>query len=186
MLVEAIEGSPRDLESIGLLCVAHEILWPYTRQTIKDLKNISQTMQVARQANPISNYAQTCQISYLMSKGQIREAKALTEKTLDSGSSEKFILSPFLYLIKAEILEYELNFANSAAYYDQAIKLWPQWSWARLGLARMWLKQNNYLQARNEFQSILSANNESKAALYGLGLTELKGFNNPEKSYQFF
>lgn len=186
LLVEAIEGSSLDLESIGFLCSAHEILWPYTRQTIKDLKNISQILQVARQANPISKYSQICQISYLMAKGQIREAKALTEKALDASSKEKFILSPFLYLAKAEVLEYELNFSNSAAYYEQALKLWPQWLWAKFGFARMLLKQNNYLQARAEFQSMLALNEESKAALMGLALTELKGFNNIEKSYQYF
>lgn len=186
LLIEAIEGDERDLESMGLLCVAHEILWPYTRQTIKDMKSITQVMQLTRQVNPISKYAQTCQISYLMAKGQIREAKALTEKTLDNNNPEKYILSPFLYVIKGEILEYELNFPNAGAYYDQATKLWPQWLWAKFGLARMLLKQNNYLQARDEFQSMLAMNKEYKAALMGLGLTELKGFSNQDKSYQFF
>lgn len=185
-LIQAIEGAPRDLESIGLLCIVHQQLWPYTRQTSKDLKNVTAVMQLARQVNPISNYAQTCQITYLLAKGQQKEAKGLVEKTLDSHSEEKFVLSPFLYVIKAEILESELNYLNASAYYEQASRLWPQWLWAKFGLARTYIKQNNFSAALKEFQEMLALDKESKAALLGLGLSEWKGFKNQDKSYQYF
>ncbi|MCC2677837.1 MAG: hypothetical protein K0R29_413, partial [Pseudobdellovibrio sp.] len=184
-LVKAIEGAPKDLEAMGLLCMAHEQLWPFTQQTEQDLKSIFSTTQLARSANPLSNFADSCQATYLLLKGQNKEAKSLIEKTLDN-PTEKFTLGTFLYFIKGEMLEYEANFVNAEAYYDQASKLWPQWIPARFGKARMLYKQNKLSEARAEFERILKDYPESKVALLGLGLIELKSTRDKEKTLSYF
>lgn len=184
-LVKAIEGAPKDLEAMGLLCMAHEQLWPFTQQTEQDLKSIFTTTQLARSANPLSNFADACQATYLLLKGQNKEAKSLIEKTLDN-PTEKFTLGTFLYFIKAEMLEYEANFVNAEAYYDQASKLWPQWIPARFGKARMLYKQNKLSEARAEFEKILKDYPESKVALFGLGLVEFKSTRDKEKMLSYF
>jgi len=186
LLVEAAEGAPRDLETLGLLCMVHEQLWPFTKQTVQDLKSITTVMQMARSVNPISSYSGACQVTFLMSKGQMKEARSLVEQTLDHVVDDRFSLGPFLYSIKAEMFENELNYVNAGAYYDQATKLWPQWIWPKFGLARTEYKQNKYAEARTAYQAIFNLDKESKAALYGLGLVEYRGFKNTEKANQYF
>lgn len=186
LLVEAAEGSSHDLEALGLLCMVHEQLWPFTHQTVQDLKSIALTMQHARGINPISSYSESCQVTYLIAKGQMREARSLVEQTLDHTIDEKFSLGPFLYSIKGEMLEYDQSFVNASAYYVQAAQLWPKWIWPKISLARMSLKLEKFAEARTEFQGVFDLDKESKAALYGLGLTEIKGFKNVDKAKQYF
>ena len=52
-LAKAIENSPNDLESLGLMCVVYEQLWPYTKQNSNDLKAITIVTQMSRTVNPI-------------------------------------------------------------------------------------------------------------------------------------
>ena len=47
-------------------------------------------------------------------------------------------------------------------------------------------KQNKFAEARTSFQNIFEIDKESKAALFGLGLIEYKGFKNSEKANQYF
>lgn len=185
-LVKAVEGSPKDLEAIGLLCFAYEQLWPFTKQTQEDLKSITIVTQMARSINPISNYSDTCQTVNLLTKGQNKEARSLVEKALDNPIDEKFSMSAFLYLIKAEILEDESNYINSAAYYEQASKLWANWTTPKFGLARMYYKQNKFTEAREQYASIYRINKESKAALFGLALVEVKGSKEIDKALPYF
>ncbi|AGH94307.1 tetratricopeptide repeat protein [Pseudobdellovibrio exovorus] len=186
-MVRAVEGAPKDLEAMGLLCMIYEQLWPYTRQTIEgDIRSVMVVTQMARTLNAISNYSNSCQAVYLSVLGRGREARSLVEKTLDNQTEEKFSLGPFLYLMKAQMLEAEGTTVNAAAYYEQAMKLWPQWMIARFGLARMLFKQNKYEEARTQYEQMYEFNKESKAALFGLGLVENKGLRNPEKAYTFY
>lgn len=185
-MIRVIQSFPKDLESYGLLCMTYEQLWPFTKQTPHDLKSILIATQMARMVNPISNYSDACQVVYLNAKGQNKEARSLLEKTLDSPVDEKFSLGPFLYYIKGELLEYEQNFMNAAAYYEQAVQLWPQWSLARFALGRMSYKQGKYPDSRVSFQAIYDADKESKMALYGLALVEYKGYKNNEKAFGYF
>ena len=185
-LVKAIEGSPRDLEAMGLLCMAHEELLPHTKQTDVDIKSINATTQIARSVNPISNYSESCQAVSLIANGHSKEARSLIEKTLDNPVDDKFSLGPFLYCIKAGMLENETNFVNAEAYFDQASKLWPQWVTARFGLARMLYKQNKLAQAKDEYLTIYKSNKESKIALYGLALVELKSTRDLAKVNSYF
>lgn len=185
-LLKAVEGAPRDLEAMGFLCMAYHQLWSYTKQSEQDLKSILTTTQMARSINPISNYSESCQATYLLSKGQIKEGKSLIERTLDNNTEPNFLLTPFLYYIKAELLEYETNYINAEAYYDQASKTWEPWVAPRFGKARMLMKQNKFSEARIEFEKILKDNSDSKMALYGLALVELKTTRDLEKAINYF
>jgi tetratricopeptide (TPR) repeat protein len=185
-LVLAVEGAPKDLEALGLLCMVYGQIWPYTKQSQSDLKSILKVTQMARATNPISNYSDSCQTIFLLTKGQGKEARSLLEKALDNPIEEKFSLGAFLYLIKAEILESENNFINAGAYYDQAVKLWPQWNTARFGLARMYYKQGKFAEAREQYLAMYNTNKELKAALFGLALVELKASKDIEKALPYF
>ena len=185
-LIKSIQGTDRDLEAFGLLCMTYEQLWPFTKQTEQDLKSILIATQMVRTLNPISKFSDSCQISYLLAKGQTREAKSLVEKTLDTATDENFTLSPILYLIKAEMLEYETNFVNAEAYYNQASKLWPQWITAQFGLARMQYKQSKFSEARDSYEKIMKDLPNSKIASYGLALIETKTTKNDEKAVSYF
>jgi tetratricopeptide (TPR) repeat protein len=185
-LVKAIQGSPRDLESMGLLCMAYQQLLPFTKQTDQDQKSIVIVTQMSRSVNPISNFSESCQVVFLLAKGQVKEARSLLEKTLDNQVDENFSLPPFLYFIKGEMLEHETNFINAEAYFDQASKLWPQWVTPRVSLARMHYKLNKMSEARSEFEKVLKEYPNLKAALYGLALIEVKTTRNIDKASSFF
>jgi tetratricopeptide (TPR) repeat protein len=186
-LVQSVESSPKDLEGMALLCMMYEQLWPYSKQTQEDFKSITTVTQMVRSVNPISNYSDSCQAVFMLTKGQNKEARSLIGKVLDNPSpGEKFSLAPILYLLQGEILEGESNFINAAAYYEQASKLWPEWITAKFGLARMYYKQNLFSESREQYQAMYNANKESKAALFGLGLVETKGSKNIDKAITFF
>ncbi len=184
-LVAAVEGSPQDLESRGLLCMVYNILWPYTKQSADDLKAITFVTQSARGINPISSYSDSCQAAYLMAKGQSKDARGLVEKVLDQNTEEKFILFPFLYLMKADLLEDQQNYLNAEAYYAEAAKAFPGWLWADFGVARALYKAGKHNDSRIIFEQILQKNSNSKAAKYGLALNELKQ-NNFDKAFSLF
>ena len=186
ILVEAVEGSKNDLESIGLLCVVYQQLWPYTRQTTQDFKAVTVTTQLARGLNPISSYSDTCQSVYLLAKGQPQDYRGLIEKTLDQAADEKFILFPFLYVMKAELLEENLNFLNAEAYFSEATKIFPNWNWALFGQARSLYKLNKYNESRQIFEQVLNNNSENKAALFGMALNEIKLNSDFDKAYSYF
>lgn len=185
-LARVVADYPKDLESMGMLCMAYHELWPYTRQTPQDLRSISLVMQMARSANPISRYSGTCQVAFLLAKGQVPEAKSVLIATMDSQIEPNFSLSPFLNLIKGQLFEYEQNYLNALVYYEQAIKTWPQWVTAMFNAGRMNLKLGKNNEARSLFIEIKKLEPESKMALYGLGLVEAVGFKNTEKAFQYF
>ncbi len=184
-LVAAVEGAPQDLESRGLLCVVYNTLWPYTKQSADDLKALASLAQSTRSLNPLSSYSDSCQSAYLVAKGQPKDARALVEKVLDQNNEERFILFPFLYLIKADLLEEQQNFINAEAYYTEAAKAFPGWLWAEFGIARSLYKVGKFNESRVIFEKILTTNSSSKAALFGIAINELK-LNNTQKAEQFF
>lgn len=184
-LAQAAENAPNDLEALGLLCVVYEQLWPYTKQNSNDLKAITVVTQMARTINPISNYSDTCQSVYLLAKGQPRDARGLIEKTLDQQNGERFILFPFLYLMKGQILEDLQNHISAEAYYVEAVKSFPSWAWAEFALARSYYKQGKLNESKDQYTNILRDYPEYKGALYGMGLIELKS-SGSEKALDYF
>lgn len=184
-LIAAAEGSAQDLESRGLLCMVYNILWPYTKQSADDLKAVAYVTQSARGINPISSYSDSCQAAYLMAKGQTKDARGLLEKVLDQNNEDKFVLYPFLYLIKADLLEDQQNYLNAEAYYNEAAKAFPGWAWAEFGIGRSLYKSAKYNDSRLIYEKILQKNSGSKAAKYGLALNEVKQ-NNFDKAFSFF
>ncbi len=185
-LVAAVEGAPKDLESLGLLCSVYQILWPYTKQTSEDLRAISYVTQLARSTNPISAYSDSCQSVYLIAKGQLRDARGLIEKTLDQTLEERFVLYPFLCLMKGEFLEDQQSFINAEAYYNEAMKTFPDWGWAEFAAARTLYKQNKLNESRLLYEKISKNSPDFRAALYGLALNELKAPGSSEKAYNYF
>jgi len=185
-LARVVADYPKDLEAMGMLCMAYHELWPYTRQTPQDLRSMLTVMQMARSTNPISRYSDSCQVVFLLAKGQSAEAKSLLINTIDSRMEDNFSLGPFLNLIKGQFFESEQNTLNALAYYEQSTKLWPQWITSMFGAARMQLKLGKYNEARASFLEIKKLDPESKIALYGLGLAEAIGFKNSEKAFQYF
>lgn len=185
-LVHAVEGSPKDLESYGLLCMTYNLMWPYTKQTTSDLKVVARVTQKSRSIDPISGYSDACQAAYLMAKGQAKDARGMLEKTLDQNFEERFILYPFLYLMKGDLLEEQQNYLNAEAYYAEALKAFPNWTWAEYSIGRMYYKQNKFSEAKQVFDKILSEKSDYKPALYGLGLIESKGQGNAQKALDYF
>ena len=185
-LVAVAESGPTDLESLGLLCSVQYLLWPYTQQSTTDLKAVSQTTQIIRTANPISSYSDACQSIFLWVKGQPNDARGLLEKTLDQKLEKRFIVYPFLYVMKADILEDSQNYMNAEAYYRESCKSFPEWLWPQFGLARTLLKQNKLNDARAIFDGMLKTSRNSKSALYGSALAEVGEKKNLDKAINFF
>jgi tetratricopeptide (TPR) repeat protein len=170
-LVQSIEGQKNDMESLGLLCTVYNSLWPYTKQLANDLKAVSAVVKHARLTNPLSSYSDTCQTVYLLVKGQTNDARAVLEKLLDQNSEKSFILFPFLYVIKGELLEETGSLVNAEAYYTEAVKQFSGWMKAKYNVGRVEYKQSKYSEAISTFDEILAKNPKYKAAMYGLALS---------------
>lgn len=184
VLVQAVEGKNNDLESLGLLCVVHHSMWPYTKQVSNDLKAISVVTRQARSVNAISSYADACQAFQLQAKGQINDGRALLERALDQNTEKNFVLYPFLYLNKGELLEESGNLVNAEVYYREALKQFPDWNRAEYSIGRVLLRQGKYQQAADVFKSTLAKSEKYKPALYGLGLS-LNKLNNDQSGQAY-
>ncbi len=184
-LVAAVEGSAQDLETRGLLCMVYHMLWPSTKQSADDLKALALVTQGARGINPLSSYSDSCQAAYLIAKGQSKDARGLVEKILDQNLEDRFILFPFLYLIKADLLEEQQNYINAEAYYSEAAKAFPGWLWADFGVGRTLYKLDKFNESRSAFEKMLKLNSTSKAAKFGIARNESKQ-NNTGKALEFF
>ena len=170
-LIDSLQGSINDLESLGLLCYVYQTIWPYSKQSHLDLKAVMKAAQVSRSLLVSSSYSEFCSAALLSVKGHQKDALGLIEKVLD-GNANQFILSPFLYFMKAEILEDSKSFIQSEAYYSEALKTFPNWQLAEIGVARNLLNQEKYKESFTAYDKILKSDKSSKSALYGLALTQ--------------
>jgi tetratricopeptide (TPR) repeat protein len=185
-LVAIAESGPKDLESLGLLCSVQYLLWPYTEQSTLDLKAVTQANQIIRSANPISSYSDACQAIFLWVKGQPNDARGVLEKTLDQTLEQRFVVYPFLYVMKADMLEDSQNYMNAEAYYREAYKTFPEWLWPQFGLGRTLLKQGKSNEARTTFENMLKQARDSKAALYGYAMAEVSEKRDLGKALNYF
>lgn len=185
-LVAIAETGPGDLESLGLLCSVQYLLWPYTEQSASDLKAVAQVNQIIRSANPISSYSDACQAIFLWVKGQPNDARGVLEKTLDQTLEKRFVVYPFLYVMKADMLEDSQNYMNAEAYYREAYKTFPEWLWPQFGLGRILLKQGKANEARTTFENMLKLARDSKAALYGYAMAEVGAKSDLGKALNYF
>lgn len=186
LMVKAIQGQNKDMESIGLLCSIHQLVWPFTKQTSSDIKAASSLAQYARAVNPISSYSDVCQATNLMVKGQLSDVRATNEKILDHNDTQNFLLYPFVYLSQAEILEESSSLLNAEAYYKEARTVFPNWLWAEFNVGRVLYKQNKYSDAVTIFNSILEKDKSFKAALYGVALVTSKQQGQSEQALRLF
>ncbi len=185
-IVQSIQGELNDNESLGLLCVVYEMLWPYTKQTTSDLKAATVAAQMLRTISPISSYSETCQATLLLIKGQPKDALGMIEKVLDQNNEERFILFPFLFFMKGELLEVTQNLVHAEAYYNEASKAFPGWLWAEFAQARTLYKQEKYDQSKKLFESISVKNANYKPAYYGLALNQVKLNSDHQLALNYF
>ena len=171
LLVESVEGQKTDMEALGLLCIVYHSLWPYTKQIANDLKAVSAVVKQARLTNPLSSYSDSCQAIYLLVKGQTNDARAIIEKILDQNTEKSFLLLPFLYVIKADLLEESGSLVNAEAYFTEAAKQFAGWAKAEYRVGHVQYKQNKYAEAIVTFDALLAKHPKYKAAWYGLGLS---------------
>lgn len=166
-LVEALNGKSSDLESMGLLCAVHNLMWPYTKQSAVDIKAVTTMAQKSRSVDPISVYSDQCQSVFLLIKGQTTDAVAVISRASSNGERSAPVLLPFLYLSRAEILEDSENYLSAESYYEEAARLFPDWLWPQFGLARMQFKTDKSDKAQATYAQILEKDPKSKAAMYG-------------------
>lgn len=190
-LVASLVGNINDLPKLSTLCIVYDLIWPYTKQTSQDLKAVTQATQLIRSLNPISNYSDTCQAVALNVSGKPREARGLVEKSLDQRIDADTILLGLLYNFKAQLLEDQQSYLDAEAYYNEAASTIQDWRWARFSQARMLMKQEKYLEAKNIFEAILNPRNDSKAghfkaAHFGLAISVLKMQSGTEKAISEF
>ncbi len=174
LLIKIVEAKKNDTEALGLLCINYLHMWPFTKQDSQDLKAISTVYQQVKQVSPLSGYTNACHAVYLLIKSQNNDGRAVLEKTLDSQQDSSFLLYPFLYYIKGELLEESDSLINSQAYFIESLKQFPNWVMAEYKIGRVLYKQNKFSDAEKYFQNVLSRNPLHKPSLYALALSKLK------------
>jgi len=182
-LVSVLESDSNNLEARGLLCLTHKQLWPFSSQGASDLKTVSEMAKTTKQVNISSPYGDICEYVKLFVNGKFREVKGLLASALELES--QFSLLPVLYYFKGETLEIDKDLVSSAAYFDQAGRIWEKWISPKLALADIYRRQGRAQDSAALLNWILKRNPKHKAAKIEIGVLWHKSFKNPEKAFNF-
>ncbi len=183
-LIDLIERDLKNLNLFGLLCLTHFELWPYAMQDSRDLQVVEKISMKASEVNPTHLYAYTCKAVLMIVKGQLAEAKALTEEVLASYSGNGPAPIPFYYF-KAYLLNQGKDFLTAQGYANSAHQLWPQWLRAFLLEAEIYFNQGNRPEAYKILANIYQANKEHPATKVWIGIIESQSFANAERAKTF-
>lgn len=180
VLISTIENETYSVETRSLLCMVYKELWPFTNQDALNTKAIVLVMQQSRTVNPASPYTKLCEVVLLMSSGRLKEAKGMIESTLENLGTMTYKMNAAMYFLKAEILEAEQNLDNAHAYYDSALKMWPDWVEASVATARVFFKRKKFVEANEVLNLAQKSYPQSKALKIWAGIINHRGFMKPE------
>ncbi len=183
ILVEIIEGNPKNPAAISMLCLTYLELWPYSRQDSHDLYAVSAAAQRASAIDPAGFEAATCRVVDLLNRGRALEAKSLTDTVLDTFSGGGTPPIAFYYL-KARLFDLAGDFQSAISYSQTAEQLWPQWLRVYAFEAAEQGKNKNYSEAANRYRSVLKANPKHQVAQIELGVIEYVRLQNYEAGKQ--
>ncbi len=187
LLVQAIEGNPKDTYVMAMLCLVYMELWPFTRQDMKAMNTLSNLIHKASVLNKGGVRSGLCHSVGLIIKGKYEDAKTMVESSMDGLSgevqdTESQGLVPFFYYLKARVLYYLNDYATMMVYLDTTQTLLPKWIAPYILAANILEKQNKIASALSMYKKVISLNPNHKTAKIKMGLIEYKYFNKPEKA----
>lgn len=176
-LVQILEGDPKNVGAIALTCLTYLELWPFAMQDSRDLLTVSQVAQMASRVDPAGVEAGTCRVVDLLVRGQMIEAKGVTEMVLDTyGRSGSPPIA--FYYFKALLNEDAKDYSAAINYAQSAEQLWPQWLRVHSLEASLFAKLGKYNEAANKYRSVLKSNPNHIVSQIELGIIEYKHLQN--------
>lgn len=172
LLVSLVEGTERNFDALGTLCVVYKELWPFTQQSAKDQKLVMGVTQSARNQDPIGINGAYCDAVRLLIMGKYKEAKGVIEHSLED---RKFSTAPILYSMKAELLAQENDYRTAALYAQKAAELWPGWIKPLVDSGVFFAKTGERSQSVSALLSAINTNPSHRRAQleYGIMLAEV-------------
>ncbi len=184
-LVAAIEGNNKATDAMALLCMVYYELWPFSSRDAKDLRVVSQVVQMTTQVEPGGIHASVCRAVDLILKGRDDEAKSVVESALENFSDTQTQAMMYFYFIKAVLLADSEEVNTAMGYLRSAQKILPQWIRAFVFEAQLHVKQGNYNEAANILRRVVRSRPDHAVALIELGLAELRHFNQMDRAEQY-
>ena len=182
-LVSLIEGAPRNLPGRALLCLVYKELWPYSYQDAADQKVLTEFSQATKNLNLIGIHGNICEAIKLMTLGKVKEARGVVDNMMDNPDDISFL--SLIYVIKAELLNYDHDLINAMAFYRQAMEKGKEWLKPRIALAFLQIKNKQFAEAIENFQWVLKANPNHKSAKLGMGFVLYKGYNKIDEAFEW-
>lgn len=184
LLIDLLNRDAKNLNFFGLLCLTQFELWPHATQDAQDFQVIELVARKAAEANPTHLYAYTCKAVTMILKGQLVEAKALTEQVLSNYNGNGPAPIPFYYF-KAFLLMQAKDYLTAQGYANSAHQLWPQWLRAFLLEVEIYFNQNNGSEAYKILSQIYKVNQNHPAIKVWIGIIESKTFANTDRAKTF-
>lgn len=179
-LVMVIEGSPKNVEARGSLCLVYKELWPFVLQDSQDMESLFNLAKSTRAIDPTGINSIYCEVVKLMTLGKNKEARGIVDYALNMS---QYSTAPVLYQLKAELLAIEDDFRSASLYADKARNLWPEWIGPQLAMAYYDSLNNNLTSAIASLQAILKIYPSYKPAQIQLGSILFRNFKKIDEAF---
>ena len=164
---------------LGLLCLTHRELWPYSQKTTQDQEAISLLSQRISKVQAIGIHQDQCNIVKYLLSNQITIAKDVINKVL-----KDYPDTPVFYDLKAEILAKEKNYIQAIAFIQKARGISSEWkSWLKLYIkeAEYRIADQKYIKAADILRPLHSRFSSHALISVLLGYLDLRFLDNQEK-----
>ena len=173
---------------LGLLCLTHRELWPYSKKTNQDIEAISSLSQRISKVQAISVHQDLCNIVKYLFSNQISIAKDVINKALDD---HPYV--PVLYDLKAEVLAKEKKYNEAIAFIQRARSIssekepwlrstdWKSWIKLYIKEAEYQIADQRYIKAANILRPLHSKFPSHSIIAVLLGYLDLRFLDNQEQ-----
>ena len=165
---------------LGLLCLTHRELWPYSQKTTQDREAVSLLSQRISTVQAIGIHQAQCNIVKYLFSNQLAMALDITNKVL-----EDYQDVPVLYDLKAEILAKEKKYTEAVAFIQRARDIasveWKSWLNLYIRESEYQMADQKFIDAANILQPLHSKFPSHTVISVLLGYLNLKFLDNREK-----
>ncbi len=181
-LVDLAEQASDIPDILGLLCLTHRELWPYSKKTNQDLEAVSSLSQRISKVQAIGIHQDQCNIVKYLFSNQIKIAKDVINKVL-----EDYPNAPVLYDLKAEILAKEKKYSEAIAFIQRARNISSEWnSWLKLYIqeAEYQIADQKYIHAADILRPLHSKFPSHVLISVLLGYLDLRFLDNQKQGVE--
>lgn len=179
-LVQVIEGAPKNVGAMALLCLTYHELWPFAHQDSIDINTVNSLSQKALEIDPAGAAGATCRASQLMIAGRFAEAESVVQSAIEAYPTEGV-----LYQLMSEIMASHTSFEVAIEYAQKTEQLSSGWLKPFVSHAIYLEAREHYGEAEEILRKVLERNPNHAVAKIELGGIQLKYFHDFDKAQDY-